>query len=136
MDGKPIAFKAGQCLNCDIPITYGIICEKCTPKDPTNPRNPSSSAPRAVAKREVRISEMQIGDYGYTEEYAIFEASQKLYIILTARIAQHRGGYKTVHIKRQRTHFDVDSRTIHPDDIYLGWPEDIETEDCMLARLV
>lgn len=136
MDSKPIVFKHGQCLNCDTPITYGILCDRCTPADPPRTTTQKVTPTSPITKKEIKISEMQVGESGYTEEYAVFEASQKLYIILTARISPVRGGYKTVYIKRQKTHFEVDSRTIHPDDIYLGWPEDIDTENCTLAKLV
>ena len=119
-------FQKGKCLNCDTPISTGILCLKCTP--------PASS--ETVLPREVMISEMQEGDSGFTEEYAVFEADSQLFLIGSARIAPQSEGYKTTRVRLRKGRFEVDSQTIDRDDIWLGWPNMGEETKFFVAKLV
>lgn len=121
-----VTFRKGCCVNCDTPITNGILCTDCTP----------NTSVKVAALREVTISEMKEGDSGFTEEYAVFEADSQLFLIGSARIAPQSEGYKTTKIRLRCGRFEVDSQTIDRDDIWLGWPNmNVETK-YFVAKLV
>lgn len=119
-------FPNGKCVNCDTPISTSILCPKCTPQEPV----------RYISTREVKISEMEIGETGYTEEYAIFIGDGTLFVIGSARITPQYGGYKTVKITRRDDIFEIDSHTIAGSDIWDGWPTLSEETDYLWAKLV
>ena len=121
-----IVFQKGRCLNCDTPIATGILCLKCTPPAPS----------KAVLPREVMISEMQEGDSGFTEEYAVFEADSQLFLIGSARIVPQSEGHKTTKVNLRKGRFEVDSQTIDRDDIWFGWPNMSEETKFFVAKLV
>ena len=79
---------------------------------------------------------MESGEVAYVAEYAIFELESKLYIIGSAMVSLQSEKYQTVRVKRCNKYFEVDVRTILPDDIWLGWPQSIEEDDYYPAKLV
>jgi hypothetical protein len=119
-------FKKGRCVNCDAPISTGILCKQCTP----------SPSPINIPARKIRVSEMVEGEVGFTEEYALFEADGKLYIIGTAFVSPQRERYKTAKIKVRNGIVEVDRMTIDLDDLWNGWPEMNEETDFLAAKLV
>ncbi len=121
-----MTFQNGKCVNCDTPISTGILCRQCTPPDPH----------REIIQRDVIISEMNIGDFGFTAEYAIFRANGKIMVIGSAKISLQSIGYQTARIQRRNDIFEIDSQTIDPDDIFDGWPIVNEETDYFLAILV
>lgn len=132
-------FQRGKCVNCEAPINGGFLCASCTPPEPH--KSPTSNAQRSksIIPREIKISEMKEGDVGFTEQYAIFEANSKLFIIGSAKISLQSEGYKTARVELKRGIFEIDSKTIDRDDISLDWPElddSIDPIDCFLAKLV
>lgn len=119
-------FQKGRCLNCDKPILYGILCLDCDPE----------TSDQTVSERESMIQDMKEGDFGYTEEYAIFEVDSKLYVIGTARILTIPDRYKTVRIQLRHNIFEIDRQTLDTDEIYVGWPDMNDHPDCFQAKLV
>jgi len=136
VDNKKIIFVNGQCLNCDTPITTGILCHKCTPPATFKLSQSNDSKSTNIVHRDLRISNMESGEVAYVAEYAIFELESKLYIIGSAMVSLQSEKYQTVRVKRCNKYFEVDVRTILPDDIWLGWPQSIEEDDYYPAKLV
>lgn len=126
-------FQRGLCVNCDSPITTGILCPSCTPEDPEECK--------ALMLVNKPITEMELGEEGFVESYAIFEAEGKLYIIGTATISVQPEQYKTVKIKCGHSAYFVYGSTIDREEILDGWPdldglpENIEYLPAKLVRI-
>ncbi len=119
-------FTKGKCVNCDAPISTGILCLECIP----------SPSPTNIPVRIVRLSEMVEGEVGFTEEYAVFEAEGKLYVIGSAQVSPKRDGYKTTKVRVRKGIIEVDRMTINLEDLWIGWPEMNEETDYLAAKLV
>jgi hypothetical protein len=76
------------------------------------------------------------GEVGFTEEYAVFEAEGKLYVIGSAQVSPKRDGYKTTKVRVRKGIVEVDRMTIDLDDLWIGWPEMNEETDYLAAKLV
>lgn len=124
----PFIFQKGYCLECDQPIPPGqILCHK---------HSVQTEQVLAIVTKEIKISDMKEGDVGFTEEYAIFEANSKLFILGSAKISPQSEGYKTVRIELKHNCFEIDRTTINPEDIFLGIPETENHPQCFQAKLI
>lgn len=117
-------FKKGLCLECDAPVPSGqILCAKHNSVTPIGEKEPGT----------ITIADMKDGDDGFTEEYAIFEFNESLWILATAQITPEEDGYKTMYVKKNKNVFEIDRTTLDTDDIYVGKP-DVEDHQTKVFR--
>lgn len=123
-------YRKGHCLECDIAIPNNQIF--CLMHRETSPVGRTTFE----TNREIKVSDMQEGDSGYTEEGAFFEIDSKLYVLGSAVTFPMPDMYKRVHITLNCGIFQIDRRTIDIDEILFGWPDMDESPDCFEAKLV
>ncbi len=128
---KQVSFKyqAGHCLECDIVIDNNqIFCSKHRQPKPINtPRTANKNKPgkkiRQVAEKITKITEMDEGQVGFVEEYALFEDKGLLFILGSVSISNRRDRYKTVKIRFWKKYYEIDRNTIDLMDIFIGVPD-------------
>ncbi len=103
-------FSSGQCLNCDHPITSGILCSSCFLDSPADDET--------ISKIKT-ILEMDFLEEGYTTPDAFMEEIGNIWILRTAQVTPYTNEKYCVRIRKSLTSIiEVDYNTLSSDLVF------------------